>query len=198
MAEKTAHDVSQDNPASRVGRKAETAAVNILAADLLVVDELLTIPSEQELKNLSPKQRNQYSKLEDLIGQLLAKKGMQRGDKISIDADDFKALSVIMAGLPAKMEAGGATADVLTTMKHLHGNKMSADFSVSQGMTALVISPLLRIFAKAASRSIRGRRRMENPPLHLFLPTQMANAVSLLTQAMQQRNYMLMPLQMHI
>ena len=128
MEEKTAHDVSQDNPASRVGRKAETAAVNILAADLLVVDELLTIPSEQELKNLSPKQRNQYNKLEDLIGQLLAKKGMQRGDKISIDADDFKALSVIMAGLPAKMEAGGATADVLTTMKHLHGNKMSADF----------------------------------------------------------------------
>ena len=128
MAKKTAHIISENSHSSPGERVANSAAVNMLAADLLVVDERLSLPSTQELQNLSPKQRDQYGKLEDLIGKLLAKKGMGRGDKISIDADEFRMLSVALAGLPAKMEAGGATADVLTTMKHLLGDKMNADF----------------------------------------------------------------------
>jgi sugar/nucleoside kinase (ribokinase family) len=128
MANTTTPAASHTAPASANGRKVEMAAVNILTADLLLVDERLSIPSAQELQTLSPKQRDQYARLENFIVKLLANKGMQRGEKISIEANDFRTLSVLMAGLPAKMEPGGATADVLTTMKHLHGDKMHADF----------------------------------------------------------------------
>lgn len=100
----------------------------MLAADLLVVDERLTLPGAQKLKKLSSRQRDQYEKLEMLIDGLLAGKGMQRGDKVAIGAEDLRDLSVAMAGLPTRAEAGGATADVLTTMKHLANGRLHADF----------------------------------------------------------------------
>jgi sugar/nucleoside kinase (ribokinase family) len=103
-------------------------STHILAADLLVVDELINLPSASELAQSSASLRDRYARLDALINSLLVKKGGTHGSKISIDSEDFRKLSAATAGLPAKMEPGGATADVLTTIKNLLGDRVNLDF----------------------------------------------------------------------
>lgn len=114
-----------------------TGHTHILAADLLVVDELIAIPPPSQLKETSGSLRDKYEQLETLIDRLAAKKGMKRGDKISIDTEDFRDLSIAVAGLPGRMEAGGSTADILTTLKHLRGDKVGVDFLGIAGQDGL-------------------------------------------------------------
>src|SRR5277367_384738 len=87
--------------------KKQAPSVQILAADLLVVDEHIAMPTAEELSNTSANLRDRYARLDALLQELLAKKGMKHGEKISIDAEDFKQLSIAAAGFPAKIEAGG-------------------------------------------------------------------------------------------
>jgi len=101
---------------------------HMLAADLLVVDQLITIPTPEALSTASPKLHDQYEQLDSVLNALLAKRGLGQGGKISINEEEFKQLSLAVAGLPAKMEAGGSTADIVTTLKNLRGGKLDVDF----------------------------------------------------------------------
>jgi len=107
---------------------ARAGPTNILAADLLVVDELVTLPTPEKLSHISDNLRDRYARLDVLLDQLLAKKSVERGSKISINDEEFKELSSVVAGLPGKMEAGGATADIVTTVKNLRDGNVNIDF----------------------------------------------------------------------
>ncbi|MBV8939281.1 MAG: carbohydrate kinase family protein [Alphaproteobacteria bacterium] len=100
----------------------------ILTADLLIADELIALPAGAELARAAPGMRDRYARLDGVLHKILSKKGAATGDKISIDAEDFKELALAAAGLPSKREAGGSTADILTTVKHLLGDGAEIDF----------------------------------------------------------------------
>ena len=109
----------------------------MLAADLLVVDQLVTLPTPEKRLKISANLRDRYVQLDGVLDRLLAKHSMQRGEKISIDEDEFKELSSVVAGLPGKMEPGGATADIVTTLKHLRDGKVDIDFLGIAGLGAI-------------------------------------------------------------
>jgi len=117
---------SQNNISNAAGVSPKPTGV--LAADLLVVDELITIPAPAELAQTSGNLNDRYTQLEEMLDRLLTSKGMERGGKISITDEEFKELSSAVSGLPGKMEAGGSTADILTTVKHLRGDEVKVDF----------------------------------------------------------------------
>jgi len=119
---------TENNAKNSVGSVASKAPSSLLAADILIVDELINIPAKEELEKSSPSLRDRYGRLDGLLENILHKNGSARGGKISIAAEDFKKLSVAVAGLPVKMEAGGSTADILATIKNLHGNNVNIDF----------------------------------------------------------------------
>ena len=126
MIEKSDNNVSNEKKGVDSPPDA-TPATHIFASDLLVVDNLIAFPTSEESNNLSPNLRDKYAALSVQVNQLLASKGAQPGDKISITADEFKDLSLNAAGLPNKMEPGGSTADILSTVKHLRGDKANID-----------------------------------------------------------------------
>jgi len=117
-----------------IGGSAKTTPTNMLTADLLVTDELITFPASRNFAQISENERDRYARIDVLLGQLLGKRGMERGGKISIDAEEFKELSSLVAGVPGKMEAGGATADMVTTIKNLRGHQVNIDFLGVSGL----------------------------------------------------------------
>jgi len=118
---------NQDNTTSNNATQNQESSSTILAADLLVVDDLIALPSAQELAKTPASLRERYAQLNTMLENLAAKKSAANGH-ITLSEEEFRELSVRTALLPTKMEPGGATTHILTTMKHLLDGKVNGDF----------------------------------------------------------------------
>jgi sugar/nucleoside kinase (ribokinase family) len=118
-------------------------AKKILSSDILIVDNMipLSYKSKEEIKRLEAKdptltgqymdveslpepRRTQYMKLNALLEDMLKKKGVEWGQKIAINKEEFVALSEAITHIPTNgMEAGGSSANTLTTLSRLLGDE---------------------------------------------------------------------------
>jgi sugar/nucleoside kinase (ribokinase family) len=127
------NNIIQDKVLAPVALQKKDSSEHIFTADLLVVDNVLNLPSERELLETSPHLNLRFKHLDGLLNRIFTEHNAKHGDKFTINANEMRELSSALEGLPYRMEPGGSTADIVTTIRHLHGNNVNIDFLGAAG-----------------------------------------------------------------
>ena len=103
--------------------------VNILSSDILVADIIVSVPSADELAQKPAAEQAKYTEVKQRLDGLLEKNGARHGEGIPLNKQEARALfnSLQQTGI-GKVEPGGSSSNIFTTLSRLMGNNISTDY----------------------------------------------------------------------